>query len=51
MTGTILNSAKIQGFRGINELKEIKFGPNITILRGQNGQGKTSILQAIELPL
>ena len=48
MTGTILNSAKIQGFRGINELKEIKFGPNITILRGQNGQGKTSILQAIE---
>ena len=48
MTGTILNSAKIQGFRGINELEEIKFGPNITILRGQNGQGKTSILQAIE---
>ena len=51
MTGTILNSAKIQGFRGINELEEIKFGPNITILRGQNGQGKTSILQAIEFAI
>ena len=51
MTGTILNSAKIQGFRGINKLEEIKFGPNITTLRGQNGQGKTSILQAIEFAI
>ncbi len=43
-----LNSAKIQGFRGINEPREVEFGPNITILCGQNGQGKTSILQSIE---
>ena len=43
-----LISAKIQGFRGINEQHEVEFGPNITILYGQNGQGKTSILQSIE---
>lgn len=43
-----LHSAKIQGFRGINEPRDIEFGPNITILCGQNGQGKTSILQSIE---
>lgn len=43
-----IKSIAIDNFRGINEQKKLLFSPNITLLYGNNGKGKTTVLQAIE---
>lgn len=41
-----IQSIKILNFRGIAE-KEIRFKPGFNLIKGENGKGKTSILEAI----
>jgi len=43
-----INSIRLQGIRGFNKAEEITFGEGVTLLYGQNGSGKSSLLQAIE---
>lgn len=45
-----LLSAKIRNFRGIVE-QEIEFKPGFNLIKGENGKGKTSILEAIAVGL
>lgn len=45
-----LQNAKIRNFRGIDEW-EIKFKPGFNLIKGENGKGKTSILEAIAVGL
>ena len=42
----ILNSLVIQNLRSINKLN-MTFEPGINLIYGENGKGKTSILEAI----
>ncbi|MCL2829005.1 MAG: DNA replication/repair protein RecF [Oscillospiraceae bacterium] len=42
----ILHSLSIEGFRNY-EQENITFGPNTNIIIGENGQGKTNLLEAI----
>jgi DNA repair exonuclease SbcCD ATPase subunit len=41
-------SIAAEGFRGLNRKSEIRLDGTSTILRGPNGSGKTSLLQAVE---
>lgn len=43
-----IRSVRLQGIRGFNKPEEIALSEGITVLHGQNGSGKSSILQAIE---
>jgi DNA repair exonuclease SbcCD ATPase subunit len=43
-----ITNIKVEGFRGINEPLEFKVGGKPVFLFGNNGVGKTSLLQAIE---
>ncbi|MFZ2727050.1 MAG: AAA family ATPase [Methylococcaceae bacterium] len=45
-----INKIIIQNFKGF-EYKEFSFNPNMTVLIGDNGQGKTSILDALSFVL
>ncbi len=48
ITNQSLNSIKIDKLKCINDLTEIKFGPNnVTAILGPNGSGKSTILHAI----
>jgi exonuclease SbcC len=49
--GFRVDELTIQGFRGINEKVSLRFGDGVTLLFGENGAGKTSILQAAEWAL
>lgn len=46
----LLQKITIQNFRGIAE-KEIEFKPGFNLIKGENGKGKTSILEAIAVGL
>jgi exonuclease SbcC len=46
-----INSIRLQGIRGFNKAEEITLGEGITLVHGQNGSGKSSLLQAIEWAL
>lgn len=46
----ILNSIEIRNFRGI-EYRSIDFKPGFNLVIGENGKGKTSILEAISVGL
>jgi predicted ATP-binding protein involved in virulence len=41
-----LNHVELQNFRGVEELK-LEFDPKLTVLIGENGSGKTTILDAL----
>jgi DNA repair exonuclease SbcCD ATPase subunit len=43
-----LGSVKLAGFRGVTQDQEVSFDSPVTILFGENHQGKSSILNAIE---
>ncbi len=43
-----LKRVEVEGFRGINRKAALDFAPTATLLFGANGQGKTSVLAAIE---
>lgn len=43
-----INSVRLQGIRGFNKIEEFVFGEGVTLIHGQNGSGKSSLLQAIE---
>lgn len=43
-----LERIEIEGFRGVNRLLRLDFGDRATLLFAPNGQGKTSVLGAIE---
>lgn len=43
-----IESLEIEGFRGFNERKELRFDKPFVILHGDNGHGKSSTLGAIE---
>lgn len=43
-----LLKAKIKGFRGISKELEVNFDAPVVILYGENGKGKSSVLNAIE---
>lgn len=45
-----LEEIKISNFRGIKE-KEIQFKPGFNLIKGENGKGKTSILEAVAIGL
>ena len=45
-----LTSAKIRNFRGIEEWN-ITFEPGFNLIKGVNGRGKTSVLEAIAVGL
>lgn len=45
-----LSKVTITNFKGI-EKKELEFKPRINIIKGENGKGKTSILEAIAIGL
>ena len=42
----ILEKAVVQNWRNI-ELQELEFSPNINCISGNNGEGKTNLLDAI----
>lgn len=42
----VIQNVKIKNFRGIEE-KEFEFKPGFNLIKGENGKGKTSILEAI----
>ena len=46
-----LLAIEIEGFRGINRPLRLEFGDRATLLLAPNGQGKTSVLAAIEWSL
>ena len=46
--GVLLKSVKIDSFRGMNSERTIMFSQGLTLISGQNGTGKTTILQAVE---
>lgn len=46
----ILTAAKIQNFKGIEDL-ELEFHPGFNLIKGVNGTGKTSILEALAVGL
>lgn len=41
-----INEIRIQNFKGFKEFTET-FDPNFTVFVGENGSGKTSILEAV----
>src|SRR5437868_7065783 len=43
-----LKRIEVEGFRGVNRPVSLDFGPGATFLVAPNGQGKSSILGAIE---
>ncbi len=43
-----LKRLEVEGFRGVNRRVALDFAPNATLLLAANGQGKTSLLAAIE---
>jgi len=43
-----INSIRLQGIRGFNKAEEFTLGEGVTLIHGQNGSGKSSLLQAIE---
>src|SRR5207237_8400579 len=43
-----LKTVEIEGFRGINRPVHLDLNPGATFLVGANGQGKSSVLGAIE---
>jgi len=43
-----VKSVRIKGFRGFNSQKEIDLSPDLVLLFGDNGTGKSSTLSAIE---
>ena len=43
-----INSVRLQGIRGFNKVEKITLGEGVTLIHGQNGSGKSSLLQAIE---
>lgn len=45
-----INTIEIQNFKGF-EYKEFSFNPNMTVLIGDNGKGKTTILDALSFVL
>ncbi len=45
-----LSKVRIKNFRGIEDL-EIEFKPGFNLIKGENGKGKTSILEAIAVGL
>lgn len=45
-----LSNVKIKNFRNIEEL-DIKFKPGFNLIKGKNGKGKTSVLEAIAVGL
>ena len=44
----LIKSMEIEGFRGINEKKTIGFDKPLVFLFGNNGEGKSSVLGAVE---
>ena len=45
-----LSNVKIKNFRNIEEL-DINFKPGFNLIKGKNGKGKTSVLEAIAVGL
>jgi predicted ATP-binding protein involved in virulence len=45
-----INEIHIEGFRGIQDL-QIKLNPNFNLLIGENGSGKTTILEALTVAI
>ena len=43
-----LSRVRIKNFKGIEE-KELLFIPGFNLIKGENGKGKTSILEAISV--
>lgn len=43
-----IRSIRLQGIRGFNKPEEITIGDDVTLLYGENGSGKSSLLQGIE---
>jgi len=43
-----IRSIRLQGFRGFDKPEEIALSDDVTLLYGENGSGKSSLLQAIE---
>jgi DNA repair exonuclease SbcCD ATPase subunit len=43
-----IDDLTISNFRGFHEKREIPLGANVVIIRGPNGSGKTSLLDAIQ---
>ena len=46
----IIKDVKIRNFRGIDETT-IEFKPGFNLIKGENGKGKTAILEAIAVGL
>ncbi len=46
----ILNQIKILNYKGIKDM-QIRFAPGINLLIGDNGVGKTSVLDALSVAL
>jgi len=46
--GYKITLATLNGVRGINKSKEVRFNKGLTVFHGRNGSGKSSILQAVE---
>lgn len=46
-----LSQLKIKGYKTFNEKISIKFNEGLTIFVGENGSGKTTIIDAIRLLL
>lgn len=45
-----IRSAQIQNFKGIEELN-LDFRPGFNLIKGENGRGKTSVLEAVSIGL
>ncbi|MBN1682083.1 SMC family ATPase [Candidatus Bathyarchaeota archaeon] len=43
-----ITTVRVNGIRGMNKPEEVAFSEGITLFYGQNGSGKSSLLQAIE---
>lgn len=46
-----LSKLKIKGYKAFNEEFQIKFNPGLTVLIGENGSGKSAVIDAVRLLL
>lgn len=51
MPGTFLKTLELRNFRCFEDVRDFKLDPQLTVVVGKNGAGKTAVLEALRLAL